>query len=157
MRRPASLSDLLAWYRSEVDAAIPLRIHSRDIDMGGAPQWHGAFRQYLTAHSAQVDRDDELVSPLRFWLWRLGGERARYLHALAFLDFDWIMAAGFKGVADADAAHDYTRECLRQLHHQMYADDGTPNEPRRPEKGRCAEQGCPNKTVKLRCQEHENA
>jgi hypothetical protein len=152
---PQSLAGLLAWYRSEVDAAIPQRIHAKAIDAGGAPEWHGAFRVYLTAHPAQEDHEGNLVSPLRFWLWRMGGKRARYLHALAFVEFDWIMASALRGIHDADAAHDYTRTCLKRLHVLMYAPDGTPTEPRRATTGDCAEQGCSRRTTHLRCPEHE--
>lgn len=154
MSRPSSLTALLSWYRSEVDAAIPQRLHVHSLDDGGAPEWHGAFRAYLDAHPASEDHDGALLNPLRYWLWRMSGGRERFLHALAMVDFDWVMAANLRFVGDPDAAYDYTRESLRRLHRLMYADDGTPNEPRRPKFGDCARHGCPNKTARLFCAEH---
>ena len=155
MTHPSSLSALLAWFRTEVESAIPRRIHSRETAEDGDPEWHAQFRTWLTAHPAQEDRDGQLVSPLRFWLWRMGGSRAKYLYLLSYVDFDWIVAANLKGLADADAAHDYTRECLRRLHRLMYSESGVANEPHRAVKGDCAEPGCPVKTTHLRCPEHE--
>ena len=110
----------------------------------------------MLAHPVVEDREGNLVNPLRYWLWRLGGRREKFLQALAYVDFDWVMAAALRGVGDADAAYDYTRESLRRLHRLMYA-DGQPNEPRRPKLGECAEPGCPNQTTRLRCREHERA
>ena len=155
MRRPQSLAALLVWYRGEVSDAIPQRIHSRDFANDGSHQWHGAFRAWLTAHPAAENSEGELLSPLRFWLWRLGGNRARYLYMLGYLSGDWVAAGNLKGIADMDVAHDYTRECLRRLHQLMYADDGTPCVPRRAVRRDCAEPGCPNKTTRLRCAAHE--
>jgi hypothetical protein len=77
---------------------IPARIHSRDIDAGGAPQWHGAFRAWLTAPPSAVDREGHVRSPFRFWLWVMAGEgrsgrvRAEFLHRLAMFDGDWLAA-----------------------------------------------------------------
>jgi len=152
---PSSLSALLAWYRAEVGATIPQRIHSRETAEDGDPEWHNAFRRWLTAHPSAEDRDGQLVSPLRFWLWRLGGSRAAYLRLLAYVDCDVTRAANLHGIASADVAHDYTRECLRRLYRLMYAESGVPNEPRRDVRRDCAEPGCPVRTTRLRCPQHE--
>jgi hypothetical protein len=152
--KPSSLSSLIAWYRSEVDAAIPQRINEQGLDMSGAPQWHGAFRAYLTMHPAAEDDAGGLRSPLRYWLWRLGGGRERYLHALAMVDFDWVTASNLRLVGDRDAAHDYTRESLKRLHRLMYDDHGLPREPRRLKFADCAALGCTERTPRLFCRAH---
>ena len=153
---PRRINALIAWYRREVDDSIPGRIHSRDIDGGGAPEWHGRFRAWLTAHPAAEDRDGNLIDPLRFWLWRMG-RRGAFLYTLACVDFDWHVAARHWHVFDDDAAHDYTRESLRRLWRMMYGPDGQPNEPRRTKKARCAADGCREKTTRLYCSEHTRA
>ena len=37
----------------------------------GDPEWHAAFRAYLMAHPAAVDREGHVRSPFRFWLMTL--------------------------------------------------------------------------------------
>jgi hypothetical protein len=144
---PANLSSPLRWYRDEVDGDIPARIHSRQLDAGGAPAWHAAFVRWLTAHPCAEDKEGYLLSPLRFWLWRMSRFsklRARYCFILASCNFDWTMAARVQGVFDSDAAHDYTRETLHRLWRLMYhvapGADGHPaiflNEPRRELRGK---------------------
>ena len=141
---PSTLSALLHWYRAEVGDDIPIRIVTRAIDEGGAPQWHGAFRAWLTAPPDQEDKEGNVISPLRYWLHQMGttgraGRRARFLFILASIDFDWNMAARIHGIYDSDAAHDYTRATLGRLWRLMYSvgkgADGQPmvfvNEPRR--------------------------
>jgi len=166
---PRSLSALIAWYRDEVDATIPQRIHSRDTAEDGDPEWHSAFRRWLTAHPAAEDRDGQLLSPLRYWLWRVecleaksNGRRATFLANLAYLDFDWKRAAVYAGVLDHGAAHDYAVASLRRLWLLMYVVNKdargvpvtVPTEPARPKLGECAEPGCRARTVRLRCTDH---
>ena len=127
----SSLSALLSWYREEVDAAIPQRIHSKDIDRGGAPEWHGAFRRYLTAPATAEDKEGALSNPLAYWVWTMPKRRRLYLERLAYMDFDWRWTAQLHGVLDQDAAYDYTIETLRRLRRRMYGDDGQPRDPRR--------------------------
>jgi len=98
----SSLSSLLSWYREEVDAAIPQRIHSKDIDRGGAPEWHGAFRRYLTAPATAEDKEGALSNPLAYWVWTMPKRRRLYLERLAY-----------------------------RLRRRMYGDDGQPRDPRR--------------------------
>ena len=156
MNEPSSLSALLAWYREEVDAAIPQRIHSRDTADDGAPEWHGAFRTWLTAHPAAEDRDGQLLRPLLYWVWRMPTQRQWFLKRLIAVDFDWRWAARLSLIGCDDAAHDFARESLRRLYRSMYT-NGQPNEPHRPKLGDCAEPGCPNRTTRLRCPEHLTA
>lgn len=46
----------MALFASYWNEEIPLRIHSRDTDDGGTPQWHSGFAMWLTR--ADVFRDD---------------------------------------------------------------------------------------------------
>lgn len=146
---PRSLSAYLRWYREEVGDDIPVRIVTRQLDEGGAPQWHAAFNRWLTAHPAQEDKEGYILSPLRFWLFQMATvgkarRRSRYCFILASCDFDWRFAGRVQGVYDDDAAHDYTMETLHRLWGYMYhvapSVTGRPiviaNEPRREVKGK---------------------
>ena len=155
MSRPTSLQSYLRWFREEVEDAVPARIHSKDIDDGGSPQWHGAFRAWLTAHPAAEDREGNLLSPLRYWMWRLRDPRYAFLLRLIATEFDWRWAGRLSLVAEEQAAHDYCRETLRRLHRLMYTDDGQPTVPYRPKLGECAKRGCDNKTTRLLCVDHD--
>jgi hypothetical protein len=145
---PANLSSLLRWYRDEVDGDIPARIHSRQLDAGGAPAWHAAFVRWLTAHPCAEDKEGYLLSPLRYWLSRYSRRRSRYCFVLASCAFDWHFACRVQGVYDQDAAHDYTRETLLRLWRLMYhvAPDASGrlhvslNEPRREIRGKSESQ-----------------
>lgn len=48
-------------YRDEV----PGRIHSRDLDSGGAPEWTPQFADYLTASDRATDTEDNYRTPFR--------------------------------------------------------------------------------------------
>lgn len=121
---PKNLAGLLHWYRDMVGDRIPARLHDRDTDGGGNPQWHSAFRAYLTAHPRATDREGYVRDPLSFWLWTLsrsGGKnkrRAEFLYRLAVLDFDWLEAVharrSMSKWAD-DMAEDYALASLRKL------------------------------------------
>lgn len=166
MSEPSSLTDLLAWFRTEVEQAIPQRIHSRDTAEDGDPEWHAAFRAWLTMHPATEDRDGELRSPLRYALWVMGGpgaesqgpdrrtRRGAYLTALAALDFDWRRCAGLWGILNEQAAYDYTRESLRQLRAKMYDRSGIPIQPRRRKLAECRHEGCRQRTDRRFCRDH---
>ena len=94
--QPTHLPALIRWYLSDAGDDIPVRLHNRDTDDGGYPQWHGAFRAWLTSHPAHVDREGHIRSPFRFWLWqmasnsRTGRVAAEWLYHLAALRGDWI-------------------------------------------------------------------
>jgi hypothetical protein len=158
-----SLSSLVRWFASEVGDAIPVRLHSRDTDSGGVPEFHQAFVQWLDAPDGALDREGYIKFPLRYWISRMGdqgraGKRARFCWLLAQCDFDWRRAAFLnKSAADDDAAHDYARATLLRLRGLMYDADGTPHQPVISKRGQCAEKGCVNKTSHYRCRDHEKS
>ena len=128
---PTSLHSLIAWYREAVDDTIPTRLHNRDIDDGGNPQWHGQFRAYLTAHPCVTDKEGYVRDKLAFWLWTMsrGGpknkRRAEFLHRLAVLDFDWLEAVHARRSMSkwaGDMAEDYTVASLRILWRKMQSE-----------------------------------
>jgi len=96
---PTHLAALVRWFMEVAAEDIPCRLHSRDTDAGGTPQWHGSFRARLTAHPAAVDREGHVRSPFRFWLWVMRGESrqgrvgAEFLYRLACLEGDWLAAS----------------------------------------------------------------
>lgn len=49
---PASLlavtQDRLLQYAKEYHGEVPTRLHGRDLDRGGAPQWHAGFANWMT-------------------------------------------------------------------------------------------------------------
>ena len=125
---PKRLDDLIVFYRDVVGDSIPGRLHNRDTDDGGNPQWHGAFRAYLTAHPRTTDREGYVRDPLAFWLWTLqrGGpknrRRALFLYRLARLDFDWLEAVHARRSMSQwreDMAEDYAEASLRVLWRKM--------------------------------------
>lgn len=95
---PTHLAALVRWFMDEAAADIPVRLHSRDTAEDGDPEWHASFRSYLMAHPAAVDREGEVRSPFRFWLWIMRGESrqgrvgADFLFRLAYLQGDWLAA-----------------------------------------------------------------
>ena len=96
---PSHLAALVRWFMDAAQDDIPVRIHSRDTDDGGTPQWHGSFRVWLMAHPAVTDREGYVRSPFRFWLWVMRGESrqgrvgAEFLYRLAVFEGDWLTAA----------------------------------------------------------------
>ena len=158
---PPSLTTLLTWFRGEVSDAIPLRLVTRDLDSGGAPELHAAFLAWLDAPDTKLDREGYVKFPLRYWIWRLGengrgGKRARFCWVLTQCAYDWRRAAFLNlGIRDGDAAHDYARATLLRLRGLMYDAAGNPNQPVISQRGECAEKGCVNKTTHYRCRDHE--
>lgn len=96
---PRHLAALVRWYMDAVGDDIPVRLHSRDTAEDGDPEWHPAFRAWLMAHPAAVDREGYVRSPLKFWLWLMTNEgrenrvMADFLYRLARLEGDWLAAA----------------------------------------------------------------
>ena len=97
--QPTHLAALVRWFMDEAESAVPVRLHSRDTADDGDPDWHAAFRAYLMAHPAAVDREGHVRSPFRFWLWVMRGQGrrgrigAQFLYDLARLEGDWLAAA----------------------------------------------------------------
>jgi len=89
------LAALVRWFLAESADDIPARTHNRETDAGGVPEWHAAFRAWLTAPPDAVDKEGYVRSPLRFWLWKMRGNggkdsrRAEFLFRLAVLGGDW--------------------------------------------------------------------
>ena len=159
-----SLRPLLAWFASEVSDAIPIRLVSRDLDAGGAPELHAAFLAWLDAPDTALDREGYVKFPFRYWVWRMGdgdgraGKRARFCWLLAACDFDWRRAVRLNlGDTPEDAAHTYVIATLSRLRGLMYDRDGTPHQPVVTKRGACAEKGCQNKTSHYRCRDHEKS
>lgn len=56
--KPRTLRALLYWAHNEYAAECSDRLHGRDLDDGGAPQWSAPFGSHLRAHVDEiVDRD----------------------------------------------------------------------------------------------------
>ena len=97
--QPSHLPALVRWFMLAAQDDIPVRIHSRETAEDGDPEWHASFRSWLTAHEAAVDREGNIRSPFRFWLWIMGNEgrenrvMADYLYRLAHCNGDWLAAA----------------------------------------------------------------
>ena len=126
MTEPRDLPRLLHWFRSEWQAEMGSgRIHVRDTDAGGAPDWHRRFLNLF-----EIDDKDVMKSyPMR---WHLGGmargsqrgaRRAEFLFRMACLDFDWYAAARQTSRLAAamdehgkDWAEAYAEQCLRMLY-----------------------------------------
>ena len=130
-KEPQTLSPLIAWYQGVVSDAIPVRVHNRLTDAGGAPEWHGEFRAFLTAHPKAIDKEGYVRDPLAFWLWTMhrGGpknkRRALFLFRLAHLDFDWLEAVHARKSMSKwreDMAEDYTVASLRVLWRRMQSE-----------------------------------
>lgn len=128
-RRPEQLSELLAWFREEMAAEIPSRLHERGTEPEsalGAPRLHGAFRAYLMGSPYQTDHDDRLdpderhatrVRPMQRALavmskrWPLS---ARYLFAIAFMGAEWQdVALAWQMLPEI--GHRFTRDALAHL------------------------------------------
>jgi hypothetical protein len=121
---PKSLGQYVAWYRREVaDLPVPIRLHSRDTDSGGTPDWSGGLRAWLSGNPCSVDREGYVISWLRCRLgelYRHGGKdkrRSEFLWRLAYNDGDWLTAV--RSSSRADRQGEYTRshwpetECAR--------------------------------------------
>lgn len=119
---PKSLSALVRWFAEAWAAEMPQRLHSRDMDEGGNPQWHAAFRSYLAG--LDEDKEGDITRPVRTH-WRQlahssgrGGRRARWLFVLACSGFDWLVACRRIGPIDGlgawgdDMALDYATATL---------------------------------------------
>ena len=126
---PRHLAALVRWFREAASDDIPARIHCRDIDDGGAPQWHAAFRAWLTADPRATDREGHVRSPFRFWLWTMrksgwsGRVRADFLHRLAIYDGDWLNAVRSMPPEDLEVMlRDFVVESLRQHWRNMQSE-----------------------------------
>lgn len=95
---PKHLAGLIRWFMDEAEHDTPGRLHSREIADDGDFEWHASFRAYLMAHPGATDREGEVRSPFRFWLWVMQGEglenrvMAEFLYRLARCDGDYIDA-----------------------------------------------------------------
>lgn len=140
MTEPKSLLHLVRWFRAEWQAEMGSgRIHVRDTDAGGDPEWHARFKAIVEIPVKQGDPLEWVGSqaphlPMRFYLWKMakgserGRRRARFLFRLACTDFDWLETARrtsnlAKSMDEhgVDWAEDYAETCLRRLW-AMYAD-----------------------------------
>lgn len=54
--------ELTKAYQSETEI---LRLHGRDLDAGGAPEWTPKFAGYLTASDRATDGEDNFLTPFR--------------------------------------------------------------------------------------------
>ena len=96
--QPSHLPALVRWFMLAAQDDIPVRIHSRETAENGNPEWHARFRAWLMAHPRTFDRDGDVISPFRFWLFvmksesRQGRVAAEFLYRLACLDGDWLEA-----------------------------------------------------------------
>jgi hypothetical protein len=54
----AGLTD---WFIERARAELPMRIHSRDTDDGGYPQWHPSFTSYINDNGYGTTVEDEQV------------------------------------------------------------------------------------------------
>jgi hypothetical protein len=100
----ASLRAALEWYRTAWQAALPIAMHTHDVeplDAWGGPQWTARFKGYLFGHPRDgvgPEADDIVRDPLRVALAAMARgslfERcgAVYLFRLGCLDFDPISA-----------------------------------------------------------------
>ena len=97
-RTPTFLPALVRWYLREVEAEMPVRLHSRETAEDGDPEWHPGFRAWLTMHPGATDEDGNVRHPVRFWLWVWEGEgrerrvMASFLRQLALREGDWQAA-----------------------------------------------------------------
>ena len=58
----ATVRSIQLWakeFSDEWRGEIPLRIHDRSKDRGGAPQWSSDFRRYITAKTSNNERNPE--------------------------------------------------------------------------------------------------
>jgi hypothetical protein len=129
---PANLSRLVSWFRHEWHAEMGSgRIHVRDTDEGGAPDWHQRFKDL-------INETDLHRFPMRYHLDRMsrsstrGSRRAVFLFRLACSDFDVLSTVRATSPAGYDEhgeewALDYAEASLRRLYRQ--ATDVSVNDP----------------------------
>lgn len=136
---PKSLSSLISWFRHEWQAEMGTgKIHSRDTDEGGAPDWHARFKALIEAENLRS-------FPVRYHLAgmarasRRGTRRAEFIFRLACTDYDVLATvratspAGFDEHGE-DWALDYAEMCLRRLWRKVTdvaANDPSDGRPRR--------------------------
>lgn len=126
---PATLPDLIRWFRREWAAEMPGRIHERGIepDSGlGSPRLAGAFRAYLAGSPMATDHDDRLDMttagdarrlPIHAALnvmsrkWPLS---SRFLFALAWAGADWVDVAAL-WTMPPEIGHRFTHDALHHL------------------------------------------
>ena len=125
---PRHLAGLIGWFMGEVADDIPVRLHSRDTADDGDPEWHPAFRRYIAGHPGAYDRDGEVHSPLRFWLWVMQGESwenrvmAEFLYRLARYEGDYLEAVRVVQPLTEDGeilARSFARDALRRFWRRM--------------------------------------
>lgn len=134
MTEPSSLAALLKWFRTEWQAEMGSgRIHVRDTDAGGDPDWHARFRALVELPKVKDGDPVEWTGssstslPLRYHLRNMarashrGRTRAEFLFRLACLDFDVMVAARHTSPAAWDHhgeqwALDFAENSLRRLH-----------------------------------------
>lgn len=86
--QPSNLHDLVRWFREAWESEMPTRLHSRDTDAGGSPDWHGEFKAYLTASVYAIDEEGSARRPMAVhwtrWSNSTGRDasRARFLYTL---------------------------------------------------------------------------
>lgn len=143
---PQSLRDLVAWFRAEWQAEIAAgRIHVRDIDAGGAPEWNVRFRDLVNFRDVDMDVADlkrMQLYPMRWHLRSMARDgkhsyrRARFLFILACQGFRVTDAARIVSPAGYDEhgeqwALDYAAMCILRLFHR-YRDPATTHDDGQP-------------------------
>ncbi len=138
-REPHDLSSLVRWFRHEWQAEMGSgRLHVRETDGGGAPNWHARFRQLIEG--------EQLRSfPVRYHLASMsrasqrGMRRAEFCFRLACTDYDVLATVRATSPAGYDEhgedwALDYAEMCLRRLWRKVTdvaANDPSDGRPRR--------------------------
>lgn len=64
-REPRTLRQYVHELRKAYADEVPGRIHSRDTDAGGAPEWTPAFTHYLDGKPSATDPDETYLTPFR--------------------------------------------------------------------------------------------
>ena len=129
---PGSLSALLRWFRHEWTAEMGAgRIHVRDTDEGGDPDWHGLFARIVERTAEERTGSSSPGLPIRFHLRGMargshrGRARAEFLFRLACHDFDVMATARETSPAAYDChgeqwALDFAEASLRRLHRRCF-------------------------------------
>lgn len=60
---PRTLREYVHELRKAYQDEVPGRIHSRDLDAGGAPEWTPQFTRYLTGSPRSTDEEDNYLRP----------------------------------------------------------------------------------------------
>lgn len=89
--------------RTSIAAEAPLRIHSRDVDAGGAPEWHPAFERWIDAEwhedprPARFRESNHRMHPARMkralrQLRRLDAKAHEAINLMAVHGYSWAAA-----------------------------------------------------------------